>query len=161
MLRILHLCAPTALAGAERVILNFLQSYNTSTFSVRLAVFLNYQRFKNSFTEALVEGGMPHDKISIGNTSLVWQVRQVINVIKQHSINILHTHSYRSDFVGLIVVRASGIPLVSTAVGGIPDIIRETKNGYLVSPGEEEQLATAMGKILHNYRLAKRIGQMA
>jgi glycosyltransferase involved in cell wall biosynthesis len=120
MLRILHLSAPTALAGAERVILNSLQYYDTRSLSIRVASYLNHQRLDNAFTIALEEQGIPHDKIPIGNTSLVWQVRQTVDIIKRHSIDILHTHGYRSDFVGLIAARVAGIPIVSTVHGWTP-----------------------------------------
>jgi len=116
-LRILQLSAPTALAGAERVMLNFLQYYDTSTFSVRVASYLNHQCLDNSFTDELKAQGIPHDKISIGNTSLVWQVRQTVALITRYAIDILHTHSYRSDFTGLIAARIADIPVVSTVHG--------------------------------------------
>lgn len=116
-MKILHLSAPTALAGAERVMLNFLQHYDTSSLTVHVASYLNHQRLDNSFTAELEEQGIPHDKIPIGNTSLVWQIRQTVDIIKRHSIDILHTHGYRSDFVGLIAARVAGIPIVSTVHG--------------------------------------------
>jgi glycosyltransferase involved in cell wall biosynthesis len=124
MLRILQLSAPTALAGAERVMLNFLQHYDTSTFSVRVASYLNHQRLDNSFTAALEEQGIPHDKIPIGNTSLVWQVRQTVALIRREAIDIVHTHGYRSDFIGLIAARVAGIPIVSTVHGWTPVSIK-------------------------------------
>lgn len=120
MLKILHLSAPTALAGAERVMLNFLQHYDTSTFTVRVASYLNHQRMDNSFTETLVQLGISHDKIPIGNTNLIWQVRQTVDTIKRHDIDVLHTHGYRSDFAGLIAARIAGIPIVSTVHGWTP-----------------------------------------
>lgn len=120
MLRILHLSAPTALAGAERVMLNFLRHYDTSAFAVRVASYLNYQRLDNSFTAALKEQGIAHDKIPIGNTSLVWQISQIVGIIKRNATDILHTHGYRSDFTGLIAARIAGIPAVSTVHGWTP-----------------------------------------
>lgn len=120
MLRVLQLSAPTALAGAERVMLNFLQHYDTSSLTVRVASYLNHQHLDNSFTAALEELGIPHDKIPIGNTSIVWQVRQTVDLIRRHAIHILHTHGYRSDFTGLIAARVAGIPVVSTVHGWTP-----------------------------------------
>jgi glycosyltransferase involved in cell wall biosynthesis len=121
MLKILNLSAPTALAGAERVILNFLQHYDTSSFSVQVALYLNHQRLDNSFTEMLKKQGIVYEKIPIGNTSLIWQVRQTIDLIKQNSIDVLHTHGYRSDCLGLIAASLTGIPIVSTVHGWTSD----------------------------------------
>jgi glycosyltransferase involved in cell wall biosynthesis len=120
MLRVLQLSAPLALAGAERVMLNFLQNYDAGALSVRVASYLNHQRLDNSFTAELERQGIGCDKIPIGNTSLAWQVRQTVDAIKRHGIDVLHTHGYRSDFVGLISARVAGVPIVSTVHGWTP-----------------------------------------
>ena len=120
MLRVLQLSAPTTLAGAERVMLNYLQHYDPNNFTVRVASFLNYQHLNNSFTIALEDLGIPHDKIRIGNTSLIRQIYETIRVIKRHDIDVLHTHGYCSDFIGLIAVNFVKIPIVSTVHGWTP-----------------------------------------
>lgn len=43
---------------------------------------------------------------------------------------------------------ASGLPIVSTRVGGIPEIVTAGKNGFLVEPGHPDQLADAIERIL-------------
>jgi glycosyltransferase involved in cell wall biosynthesis len=50
-------------------------------------------------------------------------------------------------------------PVVGTAVGGIPDLIEQGLNGYLVSPGSEKELAAAVLKILNDNGLALKMGQ--
>jgi glycosyltransferase involved in cell wall biosynthesis len=39
---------------------------------------------------------------------------------------------------------AAGVPVVATAVGGTPEIIADGSNGYLVKPGNAEELAAAI-----------------
>lgn len=120
MLRILQLNAPTSLAGAERVLLNFMQHYDTSKYSVRVVSYLNHRRLNNSFTAALDEKGISYDTIVVGNTSSYQQIKQTIDAIRRHSADILHTHGYCSDFIGLLAARFSGIPVISTVHGWTP-----------------------------------------
>jgi glycosyltransferase involved in cell wall biosynthesis len=68
-----------------------------------------------------------------------------------------------SDFEGmgrvLLEAMAMEKPVVGTRVGGIPDLIEQGVNGYLVSPGNEKELASAVLKILEDKDLAREMGQ--
>jgi glycosyltransferase involved in cell wall biosynthesis len=52
---------------------------------------------------------------------------------------------------------ASGRPVVATATGGVVDMITDGENGLLVPPGDEHQLAEAMGRLLNNADLRVRL----
>lgn len=45
---------------------------------------------------------------------------------------------------------ASGLPIVATRVGGIPNQIRDGWNGFLIDPGDEQQLAERIAYLLDN-----------
>lgn len=49
--------------------------------------------------------------------------------------------------VGLLEAMALGIPIVSTSVGGIPDLIEDRVHGLLVPPGDLSALGDAIGKL--------------
>jgi glycosyltransferase involved in cell wall biosynthesis len=63
--------------------------------------------------------------------------------------------------MGRVLLEAMAMekPVVGTRVGGIPDLIEQDLNGYLVSPGSERELASAVLKILNDKGLAARMGQ--
>ncbi len=63
--------------------------------------------------------------------------------------------------MGRVLLEAMAMekPVVGTAVGGIPDLIEQGLNGYLVSPGSEKELAAAVLKILDDKSLALEMGQ--
>jgi glycosyltransferase involved in cell wall biosynthesis len=42
---------------------------------------------------------------------------------------------------------ACGTPVISTNVGGMPEIIQEGKTGYLVNPGHPDELVEAIRRI--------------
>ncbi len=63
--------------------------------------------------------------------------------------------------VSVIEAMASGRPVVGTSVGGLPDLITEGKNGYLVAPRDADGLATAILRLLQDGDAAARMGQAA
>jgi len=53
---------------------------------------------------------------------------------------------------------ASGIPIVSTRLGGIPDVVEDGKNGLLAEPGDEKSLAKALTYLMENGDAAEKMG---
>jgi glycosyltransferase involved in cell wall biosynthesis len=52
---------------------------------------------------------------------------------------------------------AVGVPVVATAVGGVPEIVHDGVNGLLVPPGRPDELAAAMARILEEPALRDRL----
>jgi len=61
----------------------------------------------------------------------------------------------------LLEAMASGLPVVSTRVGGSIDIIENGINGLLVDVDDEEQLTQAISKVLEDLLLGKTMGENA
>jgi glycosyltransferase involved in cell wall biosynthesis len=54
---------------------------------------------------------------------------------------------------------ACGLPLVATQVGALPEIVGSDESaGLLVPPGDAEALATALGRLLDDPELRRRLG---
>ena len=54
---------------------------------------------------------------------------------------------------------ATGLPVVSTAIGGIPEMVIDNETGFLVSAGDADGLADAIEKVIVDLSLAKKLGQ--
>jgi len=54
-----------------------------------------------------------------------------------------------------------GVPVVSTAVGGVPEVVHDGENGLLVPPGRPEELAAALRRILEEPGLRERLAANA
>ena len=51
-----------------------------------------------------------------------------------------------------------GVPVIGSAVGGITEIVQEGVNGLLVPPGDDERLASSLGRLLADPELRARLG---
>jgi glycosyltransferase involved in cell wall biosynthesis len=56
---------------------------------------------------------------------------------------------------------AVGTPVVATAVGGVPEVVRDGENGLLVAPGDVDGLADAIRRVSGDERLRARLAAAA
>jgi glycosyltransferase involved in cell wall biosynthesis len=56
---------------------------------------------------------------------------------------------------------AAGVPLVATAVGGVPDLVTDGRTGLLVPPRDATALARGLERALTDQQLAKRLASAA
>jgi glycosyltransferase involved in cell wall biosynthesis len=56
---------------------------------------------------------------------------------------------------------AMGLPVLSTVLSGIPELVRSERNGLLVPPGDPERLAAALDGLLGDPARRKRLGEQA
>jgi len=56
---------------------------------------------------------------------------------------------------------ASGLPVVATKVGGIPDIVESNRTGLLVDQGDVQGLAEALVSLLRESNRRARMGKAA
>jgi glycosyltransferase involved in cell wall biosynthesis len=54
---------------------------------------------------------------------------------------------------------ATGLPVISTAIGGIPEMVIDNETGFLVSAGDVVALAGAIENVITNLSLARKLGQ--
>ena len=61
--------------------------------------------------------------------------------------------------VSAIEALAAGRPVVATRVGGVPDVVVEGEDGFLVEPGATDDLADRLGRLARDPELRERMGQ--
>jgi glycosyltransferase involved in cell wall biosynthesis len=61
--------------------------------------------------------------------------------------------------IAVIEAMASGLPIVATNVGGLPDLVIDGLNGILVDPGRPDQLAAALLTIASDPKLRRSMGE--
>jgi len=59
--------------------------------------------------------------------------------------------------VALVEAMSAGVPVVTTPVAGIPELVRDGETGLLAAPGDADALATAITSLLRDSALRARI----
>jgi glycosyltransferase involved in cell wall biosynthesis len=63
--------------------------------------------------------------------------------------------------MALLEAMSWGLPVITTPVGGIPQIVTDKINGLLVAPGDVAALAAAIARLLHDPALRELLGNAA
>lgn len=75
----------------------------------------------------------------------------------------VYVHAAKADTFPTTVLEAlaCGTPVVATAVGGIPEQVKDSRTGILVDPGSPESMAEAIVRLLNHDGLRSRMGANA
>lgn len=60
--------------------------------------------------------------------------------------------------VVLLEAMAAGLPVVATAITGVPEAVVHERHGLLVAPGRPDEIAAAVGRLARNAEEATRLG---
>lgn len=63
--------------------------------------------------------------------------------------------------MSMLEAMAWGLAIITTPVGGIPEVIINGENGLLVEPGNQAQITQAMGKLIDDKNLRLKLGEKA
>jgi glycosyltransferase involved in cell wall biosynthesis len=101
----------------------------------------------------------------VGRTQIrfVPSVRDPRIVARYFQAADVYIHAVRAETFGLTITEAfaCGAPVVATAVGGIPELVEHGLTGFLVPPGDAEQMAEFILALLTNSDLRRRMGERA
>lgn len=82
------------------------------------------------------------------------------NLLESSDVLVLPSHQ---EGVPMAVLEgmAYGLPIIATAVGGIPDVISDGEEGILVGVGDRPGLTTALERLATEHEVRRRMGKAA
>lgn len=80
-----------------------------------------------------------------------------IELLNQSDVFVLPSYNEGLP-ISILEAMSYGMPIISTRVGGIPEIVNNGHNGILIEPGNKEQLLNALCSIIGNDELRIELG---
>ncbi|MEZ5063204.1 MAG: glycosyltransferase [bacterium] len=83
----------------------------------------------------------------------------VPRVLSLFDVSVLCSTTVETFPMSFLEAMAMGKPLVTTRVGGVPEMIEEGENGFVVEPRDVDGLANALARVLADRDHARRMGE--
>jgi colanic acid/amylovoran biosynthesis glycosyltransferase len=115
---------------------------------------------ENELREQIEESGL-RDRVALPGAKPQREVRQRLAAARVFVLPSVIDPEGGMDNLPTVIMEAmaTGLPVVSTPIGGIPEMVIERETGFLVQPGDATALADAMEKLIGNSSLARKLGQ--
>jgi len=114
---VLQFICSTGFYGAERWVLALAKHLNLNEVNCHLAVTIEPNNDELKIVDEFdkLEGSV--FQLPMGNRFDIKVVDRLVEVIKNNNIDIIHTHGYKSDILGLLAAKKAGIKIVITPHG--------------------------------------------
>jgi glycosyltransferase involved in cell wall biosynthesis len=93
-----------------------------------------------------------------GKIELTGERRDVAQLLDDADVFVLSSRSEGAP-LSILEAMAAGLPVVASAVGGVPEIVDDGTTGLLVPPGDVSALAKALERLLADAALRARLGR--
>lgn len=137
-------------------LINLIQAFSkissrNSDLRLLIAVAKAPDRLKNEFDNAytMLLGYIKLHNIQAKTIVKTFTLDEIPEVYKAADVFVLASEN---ETFGQVFIEAmsSGIPVIGTKVGGIPEIIRDSYNGYLIPPNDVSALAHRIEKLIND-----------
>jgi glycosyltransferase involved in cell wall biosynthesis len=97
-------------------------------------------------------------RLGLEGTILLLGIRRDVPALLDALDVAVLSSDYEGSPLSVMEYMAAGKPVVSTRVGGVPELIDEGRQGLLVEPRSPEALAAAVGRLLRDPDEARKLG---
>lgn len=116
-LRVLQLASPSGLYGAEHWVLALIRNLDPMRVESVVATVKDTPQDAGPVCEEARKLGFPAFVLDAPGRFNASALTQLTRLVREESIDIVHTHGYKMDFLGLLAARLAGRPAVTTIHG--------------------------------------------
>lgn len=124
---------------------------------IRGAVSAGHEQYRRALDAMVVGHGLPHD--TLGTLPPDVPASDFIAALDVFCLSAVG----RSEGTPTVIIEAmqAGLPVVVTAAGGVTDLVRDGVDGLVVDPSDDRALADAIGRLVGDPPLRRRMGAAA
>lgn len=86
---------------------------------------------------------------------------ELTELVQRATATIVPSEWYENCPMSVLESFACGTPVIGARIGGIPELVQEERSGYLFTPGDADELAQTMQKLLDQPTSAVQMGRQA
>jgi len=126
--KIAYILTPIEFGGSDRVSLNFLRNVDRNQFQIVPILLTRPWEIENFFIQELKKERYPIHKVPVARFPrskgrdwfrIIRCYRFIYSILKKGSFDLIHTHGYFADIVGIPIAKKMSIPIISTCHGFI------------------------------------------
>ena len=119
MINVLHLRDTDRVCGPGKTIIETSCATDMREFSQKIGLFLLRSETSNAYCEAATLRGVEVIPVRSAHPYDPRIVQTLARIIRDHRIDIVHSHEYKSDLLAWLVARVHPVPIMSTVHGWI------------------------------------------
>ena len=116
-IKVLHFICSTGFYGAEKWILALANNTDRQLVTSELVVTRESEDHDLQLVRDFDALGLTSHEVEMKGRFDIRGIRSLAKLIKQHNIDILHSHGYKSDILGIAAAKMAGIKCISTPHG--------------------------------------------
>ncbi|MFZ2025306.1 MAG: glycosyltransferase family 4 protein [Microgenomates group bacterium] len=146
----------------EKGIINLIKAFSKlyaryPNWRLLIAVGMPPDSLKNEFEQSLemLMGYIKLHGVEKQTVVKTFHLEEMPKVYKESEVFVLASEN---ETFGQVFIEAmsSGVPVIGTKVGGVPEIISDSYNGYLISPNDASILAQRIEKLMNDTTLREK-----
>lgn len=116
-IKVLHFICSTGFYGAEKWILALANNSDRSLITSELVVTREVDNQDLQLVRDFNALGLKSHEIEMNSRFDPRAIKSLVTLLKEHNIDILHSHGYKSDILGILAAKIAGIKCITTPHG--------------------------------------------